>query len=149
MNHYIKKVLLLLFISIIVVSCNRVKTSPEVKETYTDGKPKRIDEYITDDKGNKILYKETHYFPGEKKHITGTYDNTQQRNGVWTSWYETGQKNSEQNYVNGKDDGPYHVWYPNGKPYIKGEYKMGKKTGVWSFYDTLGNLLKETDFGKK
>jgi hypothetical protein len=26
---------------------------------------------------------------------------------------------------------------------------MGEKTGLWSFHDTLGKVIKEQDFGKK
>ena len=145
-NRYIA-VLLLVLLSI--TSCNRVNSVPEVKETYADGKPKVVMEYTTDEQGNKKLYKETHYFPGEKKYIEGKYDETQSRNGTWTSWYDNGQKNSEIKYVNGKEDGTYHVWHPNGKPYIKGHYGMGVKIGTWSFYDTLGKVVKETKFDKK
>jgi antitoxin component YwqK of YwqJK toxin-antitoxin module len=157
MNYLISPVLFLFFIFIVVVSCNRVKTASEVTVKYADGKAKKVDEYLVDDKGNyitnekgnKVLYKETYYFPGEKKYVSGTYNKTQERNGVWTSWYDNGQKNSEQNYIDGKEDGIYSVWHPNGKPYIKGEYKMGEKIGIWSFHDTLGNVIKEHDFGKK
>ena len=149
MNHYIRKGIFLAVIAIVSVSCNRVKTTPEIKETYADGKPKKVEEYITNDMGNKVLYKETYYFPGEKKYISGTYDDTKERNGLWTSWYESGQKNSEQKYINGKEDGQYNVWHPNGKPWIKGKYNMGKEVGVWSFHDTLGNIVKEINFDKK
>ncbi|MDR1460012.1 MAG: hypothetical protein LBI60_07335 [Bacteroidales bacterium] len=146
-NFSYKRVLFLLAVCSIAVSCNR--TTKEIKETYADGKAKKVDEYTTDDKGNKVLYKETFFFPGEKKYISGTYNNAQNRNGVWTSWYENGQKNSEQNYIDGKEDGKYRVWYPNGNPYIQGEYKMGMKIGMWSFHDTLGDVIKEVDFDKK
>ncbi len=142
-------VLSLFFILMIVISCNRVKTTPEVKETYADGKPKVVMEYTTDEQGEKKLHKETHYFPGEKKYIEGEYDDDSKQNGVWTSWYENGQKNSQVKYVDGKEDGDYNTWYPNGKSYIKGYYKMGDKVGVWTFYDTLGKVTKETNFGKK
>jgi len=132
-----------------VLSCNRVKTTSEVKETYADGKPKKVEEYINDEQGNKILYKETYYFPGEKKYVSGTYNNTQLRNGVWTSWYENGKKNSQQNYIDGVEDGAYNVWHHNGNQWIKGEYKMGVKVGIWTFHDTLGKVTKETNFGGK
>ncbi|MDR2408986.1 MAG: hypothetical protein LBE13_12855 [Bacteroidales bacterium] len=153
----IRDVLFLVLVISVAISCNRVKTKQEVKEKYADGKAKKVEEYLVDDnghyatdaKGNKILYKETYFFPGEKKYVSGTYDTVQARNGVWTSWYENGQKNSEQNYINGKEDGKYRVWHPNGEPWIKGEYKMGEKTGVWSFHDTLGKVITEKDFGKK
>jgi antitoxin component YwqK of YwqJK toxin-antitoxin module len=146
MNRYIKKGLLFLVVFANIISCNRVKTTAEVKESYADGTPKKVEEYITNDNGEKILYKETHYFSGEKKYISGTYNNSRQRNGVWTSWYENGKKNSEQNYINGQEDGEYNVWHPNGKQYIKGKYKMGQEIGVWSFYDTLGKVMKEINF---
>jgi len=173
MNHYIKKGLLLLAIVAITISCNRVKTTSEVKETHADGKPKRVVEYITDANGQKKLHKETCYFPSEKKYISGTYDDKELRNGTWTSWYENGQKNSEQNYTNGKsdgmynvwhpdgkqwirvnynmgkEDGVYNIWHPNGKQQIKGEYNMGKKVGVWTYYDTLGKVMREEDYDKK
>lgn len=132
--------------AIMLICCNCVNSTPEIKETYADGKPKKVEEYITDDKGNKVLYKETHFFPGEQKYVSGTYNNANLRNGVWTSWYENGQKNSEQKYVNGKEDGAYNVWHPNGKKYIKGAYKMGEKVGTWYFYDTLGTVVKQIDF---
>jgi len=144
---YIKKGLLLLIIAGVGISCKQ-KTK-EIRETYADGKPKIVNEYVTDDRGNKVLYKETHYFPGEKKYISGTYNNVQLRNGVWTSWYENGKKNSEQNYIDGKEDGVYNVWHPNGNQYIKGKYKMGKEVGVWTFHDTSGKVMKEVNFDLK
>jgi antitoxin component YwqK of YwqJK toxin-antitoxin module len=150
MNSYIKKGLLLFVVLASVTACNRVKTTPEIKETYADGKPKIIVEYITEESGKKILYKETHYFPGgEKKHISGLYNNSQQRSGIWTSWYENGQKNSEYNFIDGKEDGVYNVWHSNGNQYIKGKYDMGKEVGIWTFHDTLGKVMKEVDFGGK
>jgi antitoxin component YwqK of YwqJK toxin-antitoxin module len=144
-----KYILFLVVIAVVTIACNRIKTTAEVKATYADGKAKKVDEYTTDDKGNKILYKETYYFPGEKKYVSGTYNNSQERNGVWSSWYKNGQKNSEQNYINGKEDGKYRVWHPNGKPYIKGQYEMGEKTGTWSFHDFLGKVINEVSFEKK
>jgi len=148
MNKLLKPLFLLALV-IVAVSCNRVKTTPEVKETYADGKPKKVEEYVTDDNGNKILYKETHYFPNEKKYISGTYNDVQLRNGVWTSWYENGQKNSEQNYIDGKEDGVYNVWHPNGNQYIKGKYEMGVKVGIWTFHDESGKVMKEENFDLK
>ena len=145
---YIKKGLYLFVILAVGISCNR---GIKIKETYADGNPKIIEEYTKDDQGREILRKETHYFPGEgkKKYISGTYDNAQLRDGIWTSWYENGQKNSEQNYVNGKEDGEYNAWHPNGNQYIKGKYEMGKKVGMWTFYDTSGNVMREVNFDAK
>jgi antitoxin component YwqK of YwqJK toxin-antitoxin module len=123
-----------------------VKTTPVVQETYADGKPKILTEYVTDKYGRKTLYKETHFFPGEKKFVELKYNETGYRNGVCASWYENGNKNSEAKYVQGKEDGKYRVWHENGKPYIKGQYDMGRKIGVWEFYNTLGVKTGEERF---
>ena len=145
MNKFVK-LLVLFALLFVVVSCNRVKTTPIVKESYADGNPKIVAEYITDEYGKKTLYKETYFFPGEKKYIEGKYDEQELRNGVWTSWFENGNKNSEGKYVNGKEDGNYRVWHSNGQLFYKGQYDMGRKTGVWVFYDSLGVKIKEENY---
>ena len=143
------KLLTLFVLALSVASCDRVKTTPVVTASYADGKPRILTEYIVDEYGRKKIYRETYFFPGEKKYIEGKYDTEALRNGVWTSWYENGNKNSQQKYVNGKEDGKYRVWHSNGKLFIKGKYKMGQKTGVWKFYDSLGVKTKEMNFNSK
>jgi len=123
-----------------------VKTTPVVEESYADGKPKVVKEYVTDEYGRKKAYKETHFFPGEKKYIEIKYDTEGMRDGVCISWYENGNKNSEVKYINGKEDGKYQVWHPNGKIYIKGRYDMGRKIGTWEIYDSLGVKTKDEKF---
>jgi len=145
MNNLFKPLFLFVLLSV-AVSCNRVKTTPIVKESYADGKPKILTEYVTDQYGVKKLYKETYFFQGEKKYIEGKYDKDELRDGVWISWHENGNKNSEGKYINGKENGKYRVWHPNGKLYYKGQYDMGRRVGVWEFYDTLGMKIKEERF---
>ena len=129
-----------------LISCNPKKTETIVVDTWADGKAKKTREYITDKDGNKILYKETMFFNNQNKFIEGTYDPKQERDGVWTSWFENGKKNSQGTFVNGKENGKYTVWYPNGNIHYYGQYKNGEKTGKWKFYDEAGNLMKETNF---
>jgi len=148
-KNYINKLFKPLFLVTLLLclfSCKRVKTTPTVNETYADGKPKRVTEYIVDEHGAQQLYKETYYFPEEKKYVEGNYDKEERRDGIWTSWYENGNKNSEVRYINGKEDGKYRVWHPNGKLYIKGKYEMGCKVGTWEIYDSLGVKTKEMKF---
>ena len=132
------KPLFLVALLLCLFSCKRVKTTPVVQESYADGKPKILTEYATDQYGRKTLHKETFFFPGEKKYVELKYNESGLRNGVCISWYENGNKNSEAKYVDGKEDGKYRVWHENGKLYYKGQYDMGRKIGVWTFYDTLG-----------
>lgn len=50
----------------------------------------------------------------------------------------TQRKNSEGQYVN---DGLYREIYPNGRVALEGEYKDGKKVGIWTEYDEKGKKI--------
>lgn len=91
------------------------------------------------------------------------------RHGKLTSWYSTGQKQSEglfqdnvragdftwwhkntQKAVQGafKDDqphGPWTWWHENGQKSIHGQYEMGKATGEWHYWREDGRLEKRTN----
>ncbi len=132
--------IILLSVVVLFTACGPKNQEKVVMASYADGKPKLEYVYILNDKGDKQLYKETQYFPEEKKYIEGTYDQYSRRDGEWTSWYENGRKNSQGTYENGLLQGKYTVWHPNGKVFYSGKYKNGVKIGTWSYYDTLGRL---------
>ncbi|MDD2623076.1 MAG: hypothetical protein WC142_04950 [Bacteroidales bacterium] len=136
-----------LFIAIcslsIILGCTQNKTESKIIETWEDGKPKKIEEYIIQKDGSKLLYKETMFFDKEQKFIEGTYNKKKERNGKWTSWFENGNKNSQGTYVDGKEHGKYTVWYPNGQIHYIGKYHHGQKSGKWKFYNEEGKLTKE------
>jgi len=140
------KTLFLVALVFCLVSCKRVKITAVVKESYADGKPKILNEYVTDEYGRNKLYKETIFFPGEKKYVEMKYNKEGLREGVCVSWHENGNKKSEVKYINGKENGKYRVWHENGKLYYKGQYDMGRKIGTWTFYDTLGVKTDEKKF---
>ena len=50
-----------------------------------------------------------------------------ERDGLYTNWYENGQKESEGTYKNGKLDGLNTMWYENGQKWYEGTFKDGKK----------------------
>ncbi|MBP7102071.1 MAG: hypothetical protein KBA86_02380 [Bacteroidales bacterium] len=146
MNAKTLLLLLPLVFSICFLSCKNQKKETVVIDTWPDGKPKKTAEYIVDDEGNKNLYKETLYFKNNQKFIEGTYNEKNEQNGIWISWFENGKKNSQGMYVNGKVDGKYTVWYPNGNVHYVGYYKNGQKTGKWKFYNESGKLTKENNY---
>jgi len=54
------------------------------------------------------------------------------KDGLWTSWYENGQKESEETFKDGKRDGLWTWWYENGQKkeevtFKDGEMISGKK----------------------
>ncbi len=135
--------LLLLFVAL---SCTNKEE--RIVEQYADGKAKHVEQYIVNKDGSKQLIKETFYFPEEKKYIEGEYNAQKERNGKWMSWYENGKKNSQGTYKDGKLEGDYTVWHSNGEVFYTGEYKNGTRVGVWSYYDTLGNLIKKEELSR-
>jgi antitoxin component YwqK of YwqJK toxin-antitoxin module len=49
-------------------------------------------------------------------------------------------------YVNGKEEGQYTVYHPNGAVYYTGKYHEGKRVGTWSFYDENEKLVQTQEY---
>lgn len=43
--------------------------------------------------------------------------------------------------------GPFAAW-EDGYIHLRGNYHNGEKSGVWKWYDRVGNVVKEIDYGK-
>ena len=41
-------------------------------------------------------------------------------------------------FQEGRLEGPYAWWHPNGQLRAEGNYKEGKKEGIWIMYDSFG-----------
>ena len=67
------------------------------------------------------------------KHING------KRDGMWVSFYPNGFKQSENNYIDNILNGNSIAYYKDGKIRYKGFYLEGKKHGKWIFIDSEGN----------
>ena len=73
--------------------------------------------------GKGKLYKEIHYKNGK-------------REGLQTTWYESGGKKQEQRYKNDKLEGLLTEWYESGKKKSTRHYKNGIKN------DLVGCMVK-------
>ena len=124
----------------ISVSC-RQEVEQRVVSRYADNRPRVVREYITIN-DSSVLHKEIHYFPGQKKYIEKNFNDSGEPDGVWVSWYENGNKNSEGTYRDGQWHGTYKVWHPNGRLFYSGEYEHGRRVGIWKFYDSTGVLIR-------
>jgi antitoxin component YwqK of YwqJK toxin-antitoxin module len=71
------------------------------------------------------------------------------REGVWTYWNEDGSINTEKSgiYKAGKRiaplDGLATSHHPNGEKESEGEYKNGKKEGLWTYWNEDGSIDHE------
>ena len=63
--------------------------------------------------------------------------------GLWTWWYENGQKKEEITFKNGKRDGLETEWWSNGQKINEMTYKDGKEwDGKWTSWSDDENKLK-------
>ena len=83
-----------------------------VVETYNNGKISSISYFKDTEKGLALFKQEVFHFTG-KMSMVGTFDNGF-REGVWTYWYEDGQKRLEGAYRTGQKDSLWTYWHDNG-----------------------------------
>lgn len=77
------------------------------------------------------------YLPDENEPFTGKYE----------EYYSTnGQKKSETNYIDGKQNGLFTSWYENGKKENEGNYKEGKQNGLFTTWYENGQKKSETNY---
>lgn len=69
------------------------------------------------------------------------------KEGRWASFYPNGNVWSESTYVDGRQEGPYRSMRENGAPIVIGQYSHGMPAGQWEFYDAMGNLAGTTMYG--
>jgi antitoxin component YwqK of YwqJK toxin-antitoxin module len=72
-----------------------------------------------------------------------------QRDGEWITYDETGQKPlAEEHYDNGKPEGVWKYWYPNGQLKQQITLKQGQRHGVSTDWDDKGEKRFEATFAE-
>ena len=67
------------------------------------------------------------------------------KEGKWISWYPNGQKKSVVTYKDEKLDGLFTIWYENGQKKVKRTYKDGEPDGLETkWYENGQKRLEET-----
>ena len=118
---------------------------------------------------------ETNYYDNGQISSAGDWENGREV-GFWTYFDEQGNQTEEINFdkqeeiINGKKegkffvrnddwdiigienykndvlDGSYNLFFDNGDPMTEGFYKNGEPSGVWRYYDKIGNVIDEHNF---
>jgi antitoxin component YwqK of YwqJK toxin-antitoxin module len=141
------KILTLLSLAIVLISCS-TETS-EIKK-----KEKKVDDVKTEKVDKKSLveikgHTYTEYYEDRKSiKFQGQQDDNKQRHGKWSYYSITGEELSTTMYSHGKRHGHIVVKYPNGMVNYVGEYDQNERSGIWKFYDRSGKLSKELDYSK-
>ena len=74
-------------------------------------------------------------------------ESSDKQSAQWVEWHP-GQTQLRQRctYRNGKPEGSFTAWHPNGKPWVQGQFVDGKKVGKWKQWDASGNEVAEGDY---
>ena len=137
------KIFLISILAILTFGCSRKEV---VESAYKNGNP-RVVKYYHKKGAELMLDREVVYYENKQKKIEGEYKD-QLRTGIWKAWYENGNLWSEGEFKDGKRNGKSNSYHENGKKYIIGMYGEDNRVGAWRFYDTIGALVKEVDFGE-
>jgi antitoxin component YwqK of YwqJK toxin-antitoxin module len=102
---------------------------------FYDNKQLTQEEYWTN--GRLINVGDYFSYEGDKRLEKGTL---KEGNGTRITYYTTGEKESEGNYINGKPEGNWIYFHETGKKASEGQMKDGKKEGPWKYYNVSGRL---------
>lgn len=94
-------------------------------------------------KGADVLMRQ--FYSTMRLRSEGTVHNGR-REGRWVFYHPNGQVQVETTYIDGKEEGEYRVLRDNGAPVYIGHYEGGRPTGVWEAYDQDGNLAERMDY---
>lgn len=85
------------------------------------------------------------YSNGEKE-SEGTYNADGKLEGVYTYWYQGGQKVFERHYLDGIRHGPSNGWYQDGQKSQEENYDDGELDGHWLTWYENGQLRYEGNY---
>lgn len=68
------------------------------------------------------------------------------KEGAWKMYYPDGTLMKEGGIKNGKDEGVYREYFPDGTPKYAYRYRNGLKTGVWKSWYSDGTQYTERHF---
>jgi len=139
-----KRSILFIFSMVLILTGCKEKLVEENTAVWPNGTPKKVS-YFRVNGGKKEKVKEVLYYESGKKQMEGAFVNGK-KEGFWASWFEDGKKQSEGSFKNDLRNGKAVVWRENGYKYYEGTYSMGKLHGTWISYDTDGTRLKESYF---
>ena len=66
--------------------------------------------------------------------------------GLWQTWYESGQLAESINYSDSLKDGLYQAWHENGRLKEESNWKNGNQDGLEHSWDEMGRLWLEYDY---
>jgi antitoxin component YwqK of YwqJK toxin-antitoxin module len=157
-----KKLSYFIFFLLVMSSCSHKITIsedqlPEDKFYYSDAITPYTGKCIILYKNSEKVKEEMHfkngvlngiwisYYPTGEMKQKGEYSNGM-FHGKWESWSELGGKLYEVYYQKDSLSGKYITWHKTGKVKEKGEFLTNKKVGDWLIYNESGDLILKSNY---
>ena len=132
----------LLSVLFLIFGCSQKPLNEyNVTELILDDITNTYSKKFSNETPNGIVYQ----LIGGSKYILGEVKDGKV-SGLWTKWYENGQKESEETFKDGKRDGLGTWWYENGQKKSEGKFEDDKKDGLWKSYYDNGQLKYEWNY---
>lgn len=111
------------------------KTSDSTYEFYRDGKyktytPKGVLMQVGEKRANLDVGMYINYYENGNKEQENIRDTNSLVQGVALWWYESGQLQSSEEYLNGELNGTSYKYFPSGQIESKRNYKIGIRDGI-------------------
>lgn len=112
---------------------------------YQDSTPRIVNYYAKSEKtGKKEVVGQVSYHSNHNEYMGGRLKEGK-RDGQWKAYFPDGNVQSEGTYVDGKLDGPFRIFQENGHLKYVQYYSKGICTGIWKYYDEEGKLIKSVE----
>ncbi len=83
---------------------------------------------------------------GDLKIVGSGKDYRLARHGRWTTFFPSGGKSAEEDYLDGVLQGPSVHWHEGGGVKERGSHRDGKRHGTWETFDEAGRRTAETEY---
>ena len=125
-----------------------------IKDTYQAGRKvaAKIDYYSNKQKKTEGMYlyaREVVQTPDDwwtAKLATYMKQGKDEKNGIWVSWYQNGQKQTQGEYRNDLQVGKFNWWYETGQLALQGSYDAGKQVGKWTWWHPNGQKSTQGEY---
>ena len=119
-----------------------ISNKKTIIDTWDDGTPKT--EKIL--KENGAMLKVSYFKNGQVQTKENIVSNL--RTGRYQRFWENGMKCDETDFLDGKEHGETVLYNEQGKVWLRGEYRYGKKVGKWTFHNSDGKTSRTEEFEK-
>ncbi len=160
MNKNIEKLAIILISTMCLLSCKSEqekisdlfdlkKEEAVVVSYYADSVPQMVNYYTKESiADHKEIVGQLSYYPTQEEYMGGRMKEGK-RDGVWKAYFPDGVLQSEANYLEGKLNGDYKIFQNDGTLIYRQYYEKGICSGVWEFYDKNGQLEKKIEVTEK